>query len=181
MIAIHCEGNHKLWDVKLPELGFAFNSSKSKATGFSPYYVLFGREPTCHKRERYAIPEEVLEDPDEHSDRVKTIQDLARQKNNQENAQNIQRYNLRRRDWVPHVGDIVALRTHVLSSAPDAVVHKLSPKFKGPYVVKKVISPTRFNLKSESDTLSNVHIAQLRPFQTMYEASDSRTLLPLEI
>ena len=33
------------WDVLLPMCEFALNSTKSASTGYTPAYVLFGREP----------------------------------------------------------------------------------------------------------------------------------------
>ena len=34
------------WDLYLPTAEFALNSTKSASTGYSPAFVLYGREPT---------------------------------------------------------------------------------------------------------------------------------------
>lgn len=42
MISSFIEENHKLWDSKLPELGFALRTSVHEATRFTPYEIVFG-------------------------------------------------------------------------------------------------------------------------------------------
>lgn len=53
------KGNHGEWDLQLPWLamGYRFNKQASLAT-FSPYFLLYGREPTLPmpvRRESYAV------------------------------------------------------------------------------------------------------------------------------
>ena len=46
MLAKVTQQNQKDWDVHLPHVLFAYRTSIHESTGFSPYYINFGRSPT---------------------------------------------------------------------------------------------------------------------------------------
>lgn len=46
MLAKVTQQNQKDWDVHLPRVLFAYRTSIHESTGFSPYYINFGRSPT---------------------------------------------------------------------------------------------------------------------------------------
>ena len=63
------------------------------------------------------------------------------------------------------VGDLVVRRNHVLSAAAQNFAAKLAPKFTGPCLVKKVLSPVIHELEDvDSHRISKVHISDLKPF-----------------
>ncbi|KMQ83195.1 retrovirus-like pol polyprotein [Lasius niger] len=73
-------------------------------------------------------------------------------------------YNLRRRDRRFAVGDLVLKRHHVLLSAAHAVSAKLAPKYHGPFVIARVLSPV-VELKDQTDKpLGKIHIKDLKPY-----------------
>jgi len=45
MVAQNIEEKHATWDVLLPELNLAINSSVLDSTGFSPAFIVHGMEP----------------------------------------------------------------------------------------------------------------------------------------
>ena len=45
MLRAYTEANEEDWDTLLPLVEFAVNTSPSKSTGFSPFYLHFGRHP----------------------------------------------------------------------------------------------------------------------------------------
>ena len=73
-------------------------------------------------------------------------------------------YDERRRE-VRLKGDMVMKRYHILSSAADYRAAKLAPRFDGPYVVSKVLSPVVYQL---SDTTGSVvgsfHVSDLKQY-----------------
>jgi len=44
MLAVYCNRYQDDWDVHLPHVAFAYNTTISSATGFTPFCMLFGRE-----------------------------------------------------------------------------------------------------------------------------------------
>ena len=73
-------------------------------------------------------------------------------------------YNLRRRDWRCHIGDLVMRREHYLSSAVKNFAAKLAPKYSGPYRVVRVVSPVVYDLRTDAGKLiRHVHIKDLKP------------------
>lgn len=45
MLAMYVSSDHSNWDAALPFITFAYNSSRQDTTGFSPFFLLYGREP----------------------------------------------------------------------------------------------------------------------------------------
>lgn len=48
MLAMYVSSDHRDWDTALPFVTFAYNSSRHDTAGYSPFYLLYGREPTLH-------------------------------------------------------------------------------------------------------------------------------------
>lgn len=46
MLAMYVSNDHRDWDVTLPYVTFAYNSSRHDTAGYSPFFLLFGRQPT---------------------------------------------------------------------------------------------------------------------------------------
>ena len=108
----------KNWRKHLPKLAFAVNSTVSKATGFSPFFLLYGREP---KLPIDGVFQEVRECQDlkkksfdqfvkEWESSMKEAHDIARQ-----NIEKIADYNKRHYDKTAKaveikVGDLVLVR-----------------------------------------------------------------------
>ena len=176
MIAQYCEDNHKKWDENLASIMLAMNSAKHQSTGFTPAYLNFGHELRIPSITDEEAPEETATDNSEaeraavhkHSQRVQLMRDVFDMvRLNLSKAFNTQKkyYDLRRRDWTCHLRDRVMKREHHLSSAAKGFAAKLAPKYSGPYVITKVLSPVVFNLRHESTNSlqKNIHIKDLKP------------------
>ncbi|BFF96472.1 uncharacterized protein DMAD_05110 [Drosophila madeirensis] len=166
MIAQFTEGDQRCWDEKWPELMLAFNSGVSQSTGYSPAFVVQGREP---RLPRALYDEEALGTgqgtlpPQENATKMKELFELVR-RNLERAAQDRARfYNLRRRAWKPKVGDIVWARQHHLSNAAEGFAAKLSPKYAGPYRIMDFVSPVICNLRGDDDRRTRTaHISDLK-------------------
>lgn len=48
-LGLYCEKNPTDWDIYLPFVTFAINTSKQKSTGYSPFQIMFGRKAVLPK------------------------------------------------------------------------------------------------------------------------------------
>ncbi|XP_059351391.1 uncharacterized protein LOC132087992 [Daphnia carinata] len=45
MLSMYVSSDHRDWDEVLPYVCFAYNTSRQESTGFSPFFLMYGREP----------------------------------------------------------------------------------------------------------------------------------------
>jgi hypothetical protein len=165
------------WDELLPLMEMAYNNAVQASTGFSPYYLNTGRDfPTCLRQAITHVGESSTPATGVLLQRWENA--LTKAKENIEAAQLRQQYwaNQHRRDLTYKVGDQVWLSTENLRSAMVGTP-KLLQRFEGPYPVKRVISPTAYELDlPPSRRIHPVfHIHLLKPYL------DGRAVLPERI
>lgn len=170
MTCVSCfiEDDHRLWDVNLPKIQFAMNSSVNEATGYTPAFLVHGRElVTCGSHyldselgdELLFLPRDIYSDNIGHLaiifNKVQAALWHAHQKNSSH-------YNLRRKPAEFEVNDIVWKKTYYQSDKDKYFSKKLAPKFtKCRVTVKK--SPLVYQLQDMSGKDLGVwHIKDLR-------------------
>ncbi|UYV73857.1 hypothetical protein LAZ67_11001152 [Cordylochernes scorpioides] len=57
MMAMYIDERHQNWDEILPFVTFAYNSSIQDTTGYSPYFLIHGREPLTFLDSTFEMPE----------------------------------------------------------------------------------------------------------------------------
>jgi len=171
MITAFLENDHREWDVHLTEFRFAYNTAYHTSLQDTPAFLNFGREPqpvnTVRGRREPAV--EIAEaNPDnwrERMERMQALRDWVVE--NLEAAHNKQAhyYNLRRREHRFAIGQQVLKRQHVLSSAAQNISAKLATKFRGPFIIAKMLSPVVYELKDSANrVIGKVHIKDLKPY-----------------
>jgi ribonuclease HI/transposase InsO family protein len=158
----------KRWMKELPSVVWSLRTTSSRATGFTPFFLVYGAEAILPTDLEYGSPrtrayadqsnrvnrEDSLDQLEEARDMA--LLHLARYQ------QSLQRYHARgvqSRDL--QVGDLV------LRLRQDARgQHKLMPPWEGPFVVAKVLKPGTYKLaNSQGEVYSNAwNIQQLRRF-----------------
>lgn len=130
-----CNDNHRHWDAHIPELQHALRTATNEVTGYTPYFLVFGREIVTQPSD-YEIAAENFSSADSYStshmsmleDRTNHFQEaLKRIKIN--HTKNKTRYDKDRTTTSFEVGDLVLKRVFGLSDASKHVSAKLLPRF----------------------------------------------------
>lgn len=164
--------NHRHWDQKLAKIGFAIRTAVHEITGYTPAYLTFGREPLASGKGFSLLKgwNEVpqVSDPTPHGEKIKELKAIYKEvkiKLEKSHEKNVKHYNLRRRPAEFQVGEQVLKKNFTQSNAATFYSAKLAPRFVGPYIISKKVSPVVYQLKEESGRIiGNWHISQLKPY-----------------
>lgn len=147
MLSSYVRDNHREWDKLLPKVACAIRTAKHESTVRSPYSVNFGREMILHGnyyKLRDAAPDATV--PSDSPDFDHLFKEVRKRLDKAfERSRRV--YNLRRRDVQYQVGDRVWRRSHAVSDAAQYFTAKLAPKFVGPFIVSKKVSPWAYELE----------------------------------
>lgn len=170
MLSMYVASDHGNWDRILPFITFAYNTAIQATTGFSPFFLLYGREPT------HTIDTLLPYRPD--ASECLPVSDVARQAEECRQlarsftAEQQQRQKENRLDT--HPSTTYAPGVLVWLSVPfqtPGLSSKLVPKFEGPYRVLEQTSPVNFLIEplSPPEDLRRrgrdiVHVSRLKPY-----------------
>lgn len=148
MLSMYTTAKQTDWDQHIPYVLFAYNSSKHASTGFSPYFLMHGREPNFTidsiKPFKHNFPT-----PESYADHVRKVLELAfkRAKEMIAKAQQRQKeyYEKHKRETpVFEKGDLVLYWMQV---PPPGVTVKLLHRWYGPYQVMEKKSPVNYVIR----------------------------------
>lgn len=169
-ISTFVNNDHRSWDTFIPSVQFAINNSVNEATGYTPSFLVFGREiVVCGSH--YAdtdLGDEVLFLPRdiyaENLGCLASIFDQVQKSLYHAHAKNTANYNLRRKPFEFNVGSIVYKRAYFLSDRDKYFSKKLAPKFIKCRVIEKR-SPLVYVLEDMSGkNIGTWHIKDLKIF-----------------
>ena len=151
------------WPEFLPELVFAYNCTPHSTTGYSPYYLFFGREPTLPVDHMLGsvshVEGECSEWITEHQERLEKAFRLASVRTEKEALRRQARSNLKATDTSLTVGARVYLRNRVKgrnkmqdvwNATPHKVIRRLDTE--NTYVVVPLVA-----LPGEEESRKTVH------------------------
>jgi transposase InsO family protein len=156
------------WLQELPAVVWRLRTIPSRATGLTPFFLVYGAEAILPTDLEYGSPrvrgyseganQRAREDSLDQLDEARIVA-LMHSARYQQTLRSYQARKVRRRDFSE--GDLV-LRL----CQDNRGRHKLSPPWEGPYIVVKVLKPGTYKLANEDgEELTNaLNIQQLRHF-----------------
>lgn len=155
------------WDVWLPSVTFAYNSTPHSITGFSPFFLLHGDEPTLPvdtkiNRKEYFEKDQLMEKPTEMSERLHHYRQLAQRRlkiagekmENITSSRYIQVYKPGDRVWVMN------------APRPASIVKGFWKAWKGPYTVIENYDDVSYKVckTDEPNIILKVHAEKLKRY-----------------
>ncbi|CAI7857213.1 unnamed protein product [Closterium sp. NIES-54] len=170
-----CKDDVSQWDTQLPTLQFAYNNASHAATGKTPFFLCYGREPLTPQQPTTPAHVQAAHDF------VTTMQQLwektQRRLTTMQTSQK-QYADRQRRDHLVAVGDQVLLDTRNLNLSH--LPSKLRPRFCGPFLVEAQVTPVTFRLRlPDTWKLHNAfHVQLLKPYKDPNQQFQGRRLPP---
>lgn len=166
-VATYINDDQRSWDLHIPKVQFALNSSTSEVTGYTPAFLVYGRELVADGSHylNEDIDEIIYQPRDDYAENLGVLSTIFDQVQNallKAYSRNTRSYNLRRKNVEFNVGDVVWKRTYYQSDKDKYFSKKLAPKYVKCKVIKKQ-SPIVYDLvDSQGKPLGTWHIKDLK-------------------
>lgn len=134
-VSTFIESDHRAWDVNIPKIQFALNSAVNEVTGFTPSFLIYGRElPSdgLHYIDSDLEHQIIFTPRDSYAENLGNLQkifDKVQLSLIKAHSRNSASYNLRRKNVEFKVGDVIWKRTYYHSDKDNRFSKKLAPKF----------------------------------------------------
>ncbi|UYV78763.1 hypothetical protein LAZ67_16002676 [Cordylochernes scorpioides] len=176
MLSMYVDVNHKDWDRILPFVTFAYNTAKQESTGFTPFFLVHGREAETPLD--VLFPKLLPEDDDfiqTLGARAEEARKLARIHSMRSQGSNKHRYDAHHRNIIYQPGDLVWIFIPVRKVGYS---EKLMRRYFGPYKVTRKISDVTYevetfgNQQGRRKTKDLVHIGRMKPYLNPEDQED---------
>lgn len=159
--------DHRSWDNHLPVIQAAMNNSVNAVTGFTPSFLIFGREPITTGSifsQNYNLDEMSFLPRNIYANNIgllSSIYDKVQVALHIAHTKNAARYDLRHDFKVFNVGDTVWRKNYVLSNAGKYFTAKLAPKYLKCKITEK-LSPLVYILEDAKGARSRWHVKDFK-------------------
>lgn len=160
--------DQRVWDTLVPKIQFAVNSSVNEVTGFTPSFLVYGRElVACGSYYNDAENDNdlIFQPRDHYAETKGTLSNIfanVQSRLLQAHTRNCAQYNLRRKPADFQVGDVVWSRTFYQSDKDKYFNKKLAPKFVKSKIIHKK-SPLVYELQDmNGKRLGTYHIKDIK-------------------
>ncbi|UYV70961.1 hypothetical protein LAZ67_8001260, partial [Cordylochernes scorpioides] len=177
MISMYIDEKHQNWDEILPFVTFAYNSSVQETTGYSPYFLIHGREPLTFLDSTFDWPE-VPPKPGDFDDYISNLLTIVEESKKISMARTMARqdkskqvYDKHRREVNFSPDDLVLIWTPIRKVGR---ADKLQKNYIGPFKIIRKTSPVNYEVKEVTGRGKKiVHVSRMK----LYRTPDLRTSL----
>ena len=167
MLSIYTNTNQTNWDEFLNHVTFAYNTSRQDSMQFSPFMLVYGREPILPIEANMIEPPESLTS---HTLREKALAVRNKAVENLERKQKIDklRYDSKHRHVEYQEGDQVKVFTPIRKVGRS---EKLLLRWFGPYYVTKKLSDVDYEIqkgRSNKSKIDIVHVSRIIPYHATW-------------
>ncbi|UYV79055.1 K02A2.6-like, partial [Cordylochernes scorpioides] len=171
----------KNWDEILPFITHAYNTTIQETTGYSPFFLMFGREPTSLLDDRNISVDIDKDDYDEyikhHLDKINRTRKLVINNTIKTQERMKKNYDKKHMERSYEPGELVAVWTPIRKIGK---CEKLLRKYFGPYRILKKLSNVNYLIEPKDNPGQDpliVHVSRLKPYferidERMTEAED---------
>lgn len=167
-LGILAHDNVDEWDRYLPAIAYAFNTTPSAATGYTPFYLNHGREvsPTqLRELEEWGRPR----DQGNYVERLRATVSKARagaEAHLRREWEGVKRRFDKRKDITLEEGDTVLIRLNEHEVAVESKCRKLSYKWSEPATIVRAMKNGRtYELRRSDGRLETINVARLLPLK----------------
>ena len=178
MLSAYVSLNQKDWDQLIGGILLAYRTSQHPSTGYSPFYMMFGREP---REPTQLIEVDILNEEETPSQYVANLLERLKEAYNQARLSEERARQTRENYWKKRntdhnfkVGDRVMMYS---KQRKTGRTFKLAPHWRGPYVIEKFITPVTITLRqmfNKKKMLHPIHVSRLKQFHEREEEEERR-------
>lgn len=167
---MYVSADHDNWDLVLPYVTYAYNTAIQATTGFSPFFLLYGREPSCTLDTvlPYRPDRSECSPVSEAAKYAEECRQLARSFTAQDQWQQKSRHDDAATDPSYSPGSMVWLW---IPSTTPGLCSKLLSRYHGPYRVLERTSPVNYIIEPMTPSSDlrrrgreTVHVQRLKPY-----------------
>jgi len=171
MLSMYVDSNQRNWDIILPYVVFAYNTSVQESTGYTPFFLLYGREAKTPLDLLHQVSSDPLLSEEiamlPLADRIQRTLKETRQsvclRMERVKAEQKRRYDETRRELKFSEGDLVLVYKPIRKVGKS---DKLLHRWLGPYLVLRELSPINYEVKLRSGRGKSdiVHVCKMKPY-----------------
>lgn len=150
------KSDHADWANYVHKVVMRLNTIPRMPTGYSPYYIVYGREKHMTGNE-HSVLTDANPQPDNLHEKRQAIYEKAAEEQRAAFEQNRRKHDMRARERKFKPGDIVLVRIHKQSSASDKYTQKLAPIKKRAIVKEAVGSDTYLLMDWQQNDIGKHH------------------------
>ncbi|UYV73812.1 K02A2.6-like, partial [Cordylochernes scorpioides] len=168
MLSMYVNTDQKNWDEILPFITHAYNTTIQETAGYSPFFLMFGREPTSLLDDRNISVDIDKDDYDEyikhHLDKINRTRKLVINNTIKTQERMKKNYDKKHMERSYEPGELVAVWTPIRKIGK---CEKLLRKYFGPYRILKKLSNINYLIEPKDNPGQDpliVHVSRLKPY-----------------